>query len=431
MSISLSADGIKRWTLKGGLGILDQVLYSGVNFLLNILLARWISPSEYGGFAVAYSIFLLVSTLQVALIAEPMSIFGVSQQTINTGAYLNVLFRFQWLGSILVSMLLMIATLLVNDKNINSAQIGMSISLPFVFAYWYLRRACYLEAQTSKALFTSAIYAISLVGLVFFLSFADWVSSVTVFLAIGLSSLLASIFSLRWLGVQLFGNLKGFSAKQLQAILLETWRFGKWILAAYLANWIVLMAYPLVLAAFLDLEFAASFRTMQNLFLPLEQFLASVTLLALPWMAKQYASHGNGRLLAISRFVVFASSAVAFMYGLLIVLFRRQVFSILYNNEFYNSFIELIPYLALASLLRVVPLMLGLSLRVLGKPEVILWSKGSSVFFMMTAGLLLVWRIGMLGVVLSLVLSALIELLTLLFFYIQYSRSLDVLADPG
>jgi O-antigen/teichoic acid export membrane protein len=402
-----------------------------VNFVLGILLARWVSPNQYGGFAVAYSIFLLISTLQVALIAEPMSIFGVSRQGIKTSLYLNILFRFQWLGSTLASVLLIAMALFVKDKDIRVAQIGMSISLPFTFAYWYLRRACYLEAQTSKALLTSAVYASSLIGLVLFLLFADQVSSIAAFLSIGLSSLLASTLSLNGLSVQLFGSLSGVSKNQIIAVLSETWRFGKWILAAYIANWIVLTAYPLVIAAFLGIEFAASFRTMQNLFLPLQQFLASITLLALPWMAKQRASRGNGRVLEISRLIVLATSAAAFVYCLLIVLFRRQLFQILYDNMFYNSFIELIPYLALASLLSVVPLMLGLSLRVLGKPEVILWSKGSSVFFMMTAGLLLVGCIGMNGVVLSLSLSALIELLTLLFFYIQYSKSLAELAHPG
>lgn len=413
------------------MGLVDQALYSGVNFVLSILLARWISPNEYGGYAVAFSIFLLVSTLQVALVAEPMSIFGVSRKGVDTSLYLNVLFRFQWLGSILVSAILIAAALFIKDMDIRVAQIGMSISLPCTFAYWYLRRACYLEAQTSKALFTSLGYTLSLLGFVMFLLFADRVSSTTVFLSIGLSSLFASILSLRGLGLQIFGSLNGFSAIQLQAVLSEMWAFGKWILAAYIANWIVLMAYPLVLAAILGLEFAASFRTMQNLFLPLQQFLASITLLVLPWMAKQRASLGNGRVLEISRIAVFASSAAAFLYCLVVVLFRYQLFDILYDNEFYNSFIDLIPYLALASLLSVVPLMLGLSLRVLGKPEVILWSKGSSLFFMMTIGFFLVWQLGMKGVALSLSLSALIELLTLLFFYKQYSKSLAVLAETG
>jgi hypothetical protein len=33
---------------KGGLAVLDQGLISGSNFLVGILLARWLAPAEYG-----------------------------------------------------------------------------------------------------------------------------------------------------------------------------------------------------------------------------------------------------------------------------------------------------------------------------------------------------------------------------------------------
>lgn len=424
MNTHILFDRVKRWGLKGGLGLLDQALYSGVNFALSILLARWITPDEYGGFAVAYSIFLLISTLQVALIAEPMSIFGVARQNFNVESYLNALLRFQWLGSILISILLISGSLFLKDQNIRIAQIGMSIALPFTFAYWYLRRACYLEAQTSKALFTSMLYTVSLIIFIVILMGTDTISAVSAFLAIAVSSLFASMFSLRGLGVQLFGSLKGFSDFELQNILSETWGFGKWILAAYIANWIVTMAYPLVIATILGLELAASFRTMQNLFLPLQQFLASITLLALPWMARQKVSYGSDRVLKLSWVVASISGIVAFLYCLMVVLFRYEIVDVLYQNEFYSSFVEFMPSLAIASLISVVPLMLGLSLRVLGKPEAILWSKGISVLFVVTTGLFLVWRLHLDGVMLSLIASALVELFVLFFIYFQHVYTL-------
>jgi len=52
--------GIKKvlhWTGKGGLAVVDQALFAGSNFLLSILLARWLTPAEYGAFAVADAVF--------------------------------------------------------------------------------------------------------------------------------------------------------------------------------------------------------------------------------------------------------------------------------------------------------------------------------------------------------------------------------------
>src|SRR5580692_6677487 len=39
------------WIAKGGLAIADYGLISGSNFLLGVLLARWLSPEHYGAYA--------------------------------------------------------------------------------------------------------------------------------------------------------------------------------------------------------------------------------------------------------------------------------------------------------------------------------------------------------------------------------------------
>src|SRR3954451_1960960 len=60
-----------RWASKGGLAILDQGLISGSNFLIGILLARWLIPAEYGAFSLAFSVFLLLSYVYQSLLSEP------------------------------------------------------------------------------------------------------------------------------------------------------------------------------------------------------------------------------------------------------------------------------------------------------------------------------------------------------------------------
>ena len=64
------------WGTKGSLAILDQGLFAWAHFLLSILLARWLTPTEYGAFALAYSIFLLFGAFHTALLTEPMMVFG-------------------------------------------------------------------------------------------------------------------------------------------------------------------------------------------------------------------------------------------------------------------------------------------------------------------------------------------------------------------
>ena len=95
----LSSAHLVHWGKKGGLTLLDQGLFSGANFLVNILLARWLAPEEYGAFAVAYSIFLLLAAFHTAVLTEPMMIFGAGKYVDKFPKYLGILLFGQLGGS--------------------------------------------------------------------------------------------------------------------------------------------------------------------------------------------------------------------------------------------------------------------------------------------------------------------------------------------
>ncbi len=153
-----------HWAFKFGYGILDQGFYSGANFLLSILLARWISVEAFGAFSAVYSIFLLVATLQVALIAEPMSIFGADKYSDNVVGYLNYLLRIQWIGSCALTFVFVnVAHLFIQDRLFKENLIDMALVMPFILFYWYLRRALYLKAQSKRAMISSFAYLFSLI----------------------------------------------------------------------------------------------------------------------------------------------------------------------------------------------------------------------------------------------------------------------------
>ena len=81
-----------RWVGKGGLAVLDQGLISGSNFVISILLARWLIPEQYGAYAVALGINVLLFTVYQSLLLEPMSVFGGSSYRECLRGYLGSLF---------------------------------------------------------------------------------------------------------------------------------------------------------------------------------------------------------------------------------------------------------------------------------------------------------------------------------------------------
>src|SRR5947207_8633428 len=81
------------WLNRGVLATLDQGLLSGSNFILAVLLARWLPVWDYGGYALALSIFMLINAVHQALLLEPMSVLGTARYGDCGQEYTAVLIR--------------------------------------------------------------------------------------------------------------------------------------------------------------------------------------------------------------------------------------------------------------------------------------------------------------------------------------------------
>jgi len=424
--MEISLDQIKHWVFKGGFGILDQGLYSGANFVLGILLARWLSPSKYGNFSAAYSIFLFLSIFQVALIAEPMSIFGAGKYSEQTASYLNYLLRLQWIGSFLGTFIIILLALLSVNLDLREALIAMAISLPWILFYWYLRRAFYIEMQSGMAMITSTIYSILLILIVVIIEYQSNITSVYAYLVMALSSLIASLFALRRLGVSFWGKSTVIDSLNSSTANIELWNFGKWVLPAYIAGWFTSVSFPFFISILLNSQLAGAFRAMQNIYLPFQQFLAAITLLILPWLAKQRSNFGTGKLFSLTQFVALVTVLAALIYCLFTVYYRHEIVALLYENKYYSSFDYMVIYLAIATLISSAPLVLGLALRILNHPSTILWSKGSAAFFTVLLGLPVISAFRMNGVLFILVVSTCIEASIIVFYYFRIKGSVSL-----
>lgn len=56
-----------KFIRKSGFAIFDQGMFSLSTLIVNVLLVRWLSPSGYGVFAVAYSIFILLQSINMGI----------------------------------------------------------------------------------------------------------------------------------------------------------------------------------------------------------------------------------------------------------------------------------------------------------------------------------------------------------------------------
>ena len=132
--------GWMPWVGKGSLAVLDQGLISGSNFLIGILLARWLAPEAYGAYALAFSIFLFLAGFHNALLLEPMSVFGPASYKDQLPAYLGKLLRLHFALTFALALLLALgATCFLSffgNRAVPDALLGAGLATPWIIFLW-------------------------------------------------------------------------------------------------------------------------------------------------------------------------------------------------------------------------------------------------------------------------------------------------------
>ena len=127
------------WLKKGTLAVVDQGLVSGCNFLLSVLLARWLLPEEYGAYALSFSVFLLLAGFHQNLVLSPLSVLGPSVYRHQLRNYLGAMLWIQAAFGIVVSAALAIAAWvsqrILHQPFISNALAGLAISAPCVLLF--------------------------------------------------------------------------------------------------------------------------------------------------------------------------------------------------------------------------------------------------------------------------------------------------------
>ena len=144
-----------RWATKGGLAILDQALISGSNFAVSICLARWLMPEQYGSYALAFSISLLLTFLYQSLLLEPMAVFSGGAYRKSLRGYLGALLRIHFWLTGFGFVVLGIATLVAFKKGaaagLPGALLGVTLASPCILLFALARRAYYMKLEPARA----------------------------------------------------------------------------------------------------------------------------------------------------------------------------------------------------------------------------------------------------------------------------------------
>lgn len=329
------------WVGKGGLAIIDQGLLSGSNFLLGVLLARWLPRDQYGAFALGFSIFLFLSGLHNAFFLEPMSVLGPESYSNCLTGYIKKLLSLHFVMAFLLSMLAAAAIpflrLFAADQALTSTLWGVSVAVPLILFQWLCRRAAYLRLAPGLAAASSATYCFALILLLPAFKAQGWLSPFTGFLIPSLATFPAILTLLAFLPQ----GISSQSGPSNSEIVRRHWRYGRWVVGGTTANWLSLNAYYIIVAALLPMQDLAAFRALRNFTSPCTQALVAINLLVLPWASSRFAKEGIAGLQRRTRQLTWLFGAGALMYLGAIWLLGSKVMSFLYAGR-YNEFSPLL-----------------------------------------------------------------------------------------
>jgi len=365
--VAQTFEALRSWVGKASLAITDEALISGSNFALSIVLARWLNAEQYGAYALAFSLFLLLGGFHQAILLEPMSVFGPAEYVANRRQYLAALV---WIHAGLSALILtvlggcsLLAAALHWSGGMSGALAGLALGAPFILLFWMVRTAWYLELAPGRAASGALIYSFLVLGGLCGLYRARLLAPFTVFLLMGSAALAVSVFLLACLRPAWKG-----AANVLRDAWRRHWAYGRWALGTALVNWAPNNVFYLGAGALLGVSQAGTLRALNNIILPVHHCGSALGRLFQPHVSAAYGKQGVEGTRAPVRHLTLLFGAGAALYGLLFSMFHGPVFRLLYGGK-YMEYSWLVSWVTIGAVFQVAAYGPSIGLRAIQAPS--------------------------------------------------------------
>lgn len=389
----------RRLLGSGFWAVADQGAFAGSNLLLNILMAKWVGPADYGAFTVSFSVFLLLATVHTALLSEPMLIYGPGRYRARLSEYLNMLVVGHWAFSA-VSLLLLLATAavfaLLAKPTLAIGFGAVALSGPAILYLWLLKRTCYAHLRPRVAVSGGVIYALIMLAGLWGLNRYAWLSIATAYAVQGVASLIAAI----WIGAVMGVSWPWPLDRQLaRSTLKDHMDYGRWAVATSAMGWAPTNFYFLLLPIWGGLQATGAFRAVTLLIMPILQAHWSMAGLLVPMLvhARRSGADVMQRLMR-QTLAFFACNTI--LYWLLMGFLGRYLLRLLYHDQ-YSQYASILWIVGLLPLTTSVISVFGAGLRAYERPDLMFWAYALGTLFTLTAGCLLVLCLGLGGAAIS------------------------------
>jgi len=351
---------------KGFWALLDRGLFATSSFAINILLARWLTPHEYGAFVLVFSVSVFFGVVQSAVLLEPMLVFGPGRYKDRLPEYLGTLVYGQFAYFALVSLALLLASFGLALRGSGTASVIMlasALATPWIQLQELLRRACYAHLGPRLAASGGAWYMVLMLSGAYVLYRSGLLSGASAYAVIGVSNLVVSL----WLALHLRPKLPPLRDELVRDAIGRHLGYGRWAVVNQGLNWVPQYFVYLILPVWGGLGAVASFRALMNLVMPMLQFSWALSNLVLPSFVQ---ARDKGRAAHSSRV---RSSLILFtlvpaLYWVLLGLLHQPLISWIYGGR-YTENAGLLWLLGLSPILLGVKMIMGYAVKSFERPD--------------------------------------------------------------
>ncbi len=380
--------------------VADQATFSGTNFALNVLLARWLTSEGYGSFSVAWSVCLILAAVHNALIIEPMMVVGPSDFGTRLGSYLKRVTKLNVATVFVMGLVAAGASVFYHDLAVRDALSALGLALPGYLFLITCRREQYIIDRPIRAFYLSLAYAFLLSAALVALHSSGELVAWNAVLVTGVS-LLVALWALFRRDLPLDYQPSPHTLGEISS---AHWGYGKWLFASAMLGIGISDLQVLLLSKMVDLESAGALRALMNFIAPVGQLFTVLSVFMLPKLARSMKDRGVGLGLRRSSLYALCIIALALAYSSALVLFGRPLEHLLYGGRM-AAYVDDLPWLALAALLSGVSIAFTTPLRAAQNSQHALFAGIAATVVGLGSSLVLLPRYGLQGAFLSLVLA--------------------------
>ncbi len=381
-----------RWLRhRAGWALVDQVVVSGVSFLMAVMVARFGEPRELGLYGLGFSVIAGLYAVQAALIATPYALRR--QQRPRTAAAAGGTAVLMQLGVMALAAAGLVAAggllhmVPLGPEGLGAVLLVAAVAGTAMLGREFVRRMAFAHLRVSWALVIDLPTAAVQLALVGVLALTDALTAATALAALGGGCVVGMV-----LGGVILRRHWTWPGRAWPLHMRWNWRCGRWIAAAQALAAINAHGLLWLVAVCLDAEATGVFAACLWVVMLSNPFVYGLGNLLTPRSAEAMAREGAAGL---HRLVLRAASVLAGATGLLalgLFVAGDVVLSVLFGQE-YADHAHTAAVLALAAAVGAAGMAVNDALRALGRPDAELTATGLDTGLTLVlgaAGLLLI-----------------------------------------